>query len=167
MKYILLSLALLFTGFVSSLAQERERYLDTQTPAGVTDIPPSAVPAKQLPDTAVVNVAEREAKSGFNITQFVASTFSFPPEVLEDSNFISVRIMVEFIVEKDASISNVKIKKLSTPSGTTLLPQTEKLLKMEVMRVMRKMPVWQSPAYQNGEPVRSYFNLPIRLNQTY
>lgn len=167
MKYILLSLSLLFTGVFPSLAQERERYLDTKAPAGVTDITPSAVPAKQLPDTTVVNIAEQQAKSGFDITQFVASNFSYPPAVLEDSNFISVRILVEFIVEKDASISGIKIKRLSTPSGTTLLPETEKLIKMEVMRVMRKMPVWQSPAYQNGQPVRSYFNLPIRLNQTY
>lgn len=166
MKYISLSLTLLLTGFFSSLAQERERYSDTKAPAGVIDVAPSAVPARQLLDTTVVNVAEKQAKSGFDITQFVASNFSYPPAVLEDSNFISVRIMVEFIVEKDAKISNIKIKRLSNPSGTTLLPETEKLLKMEVMRVMRKMPVWQSPAYQNGEPVRSYFNLPILLKQT-
>lgn len=165
MKYILLSLALLLTGFVSSRAQER--YLDTQAPPGVTSVPPAASPGKQSLDTTVVNVAEKQAKSGFDITQFVASNFSYPPAVLEDSNFISVRIMVEFIVEKDASVSNIKIKKLSNRGGTILLPETEKLLKMEVMRVMRKMPVWQSPAYQNGQPVRSYFNLPIELRQSY
>lgn len=168
MKYILLSFALLLTGIFSSLAQKRDRYLDTLPPPGVIDAPPPpALPAKKLLDTTVVNVAEQQAKSGFDITQFIASNFSYPPAVLEDSNFVSVRIMVEFIVEKDASISNIKIKRLSNPSGTTLLPETEKLLKMEVMRVMRKMPSWQSPAYQNGQAVRSYFNLPIRLNQTY
>lgn len=166
MKYILLSLILLLTGFVSSRAQERERYLDTKAPPGITDVPPAASPAKQSLDTTVVNVAEKQAKSGFDITQFVASNFSYPA-VLEDSNFISVRIMVEFIVEKDASVSNIKIRKLSNRGGTTLLPETEKLLKMEVMRVMRKMPAWQSPAYQNGQPVRSYFNLPIELRQSY
>ncbi|RYD96682.1 MAG: hypothetical protein EOP54_13095 [Sphingobacteriales bacterium] len=162
MRYLFLSLFVLFTGSLPCLAQKAKPYSGTKEPAGITDVPPTFAPLKPSLDTGVVRVAEKQAVSGFNISSFVAANFSYPPAVLEDSNFVSVRITVEFIVEKDASISNVQIKRLHT-GGTVLQPNTERLLKKEVLRVMSKMPKWQSPAYQKGEPIRSYFNLPLNL----
>ena len=163
MRYLFLSLFLLLSGSFACLAQENKPYLDTKQPAGTIDAPAPFTPGKQLPDADIVRVAEKQAVSGFNITEFVATNFKYPPAVLEDSNFVAVRVMVEFVVEKDASISSIQIKKLSNTARTSLRPNTERLLKQEVMRVMRTMPSWQSPAYQNGEAVRSYFNLPIIL----
>lgn len=163
MRYFFLSLFLLLSASYACLAQENKPYLDTKPQAGTIDAPAPITPGKQLLDAEAVRVAEKQAVSGFNITEFVATNFKYPPAVLDDTNFIAVRVMVEFIVEKDASISNIQIKKLSNTARTNLLPNTERLLKQEVMRVMRTMPAWQSPAYQNGEAVRSYFNLPIRL----
>lgn len=163
MRYLFLSLFLLLSGSIACLAQENKPYLDTKPQAGTIDAPPPVAPGKQLPDSSILRMAQKSAVSGFNITEFVATNFKYPPAVLDDSNFVAVRIMVEFIVEKDASISNIQIKRLSNSARTSLLPNTERLLKQEVMRVMRTMPAWQSPAYQNGEAVRSYFNLPINL----
>lgn len=163
MRYLFSSLFLLLSVSFACLAQKNQPYLDTKPQAGTIDAPPPVAPRKQLLDTNIVRVAQKQAVSGFNITEFVASNFRYPPAVLEDSNFVAVRVMVEFIVEKDASISNIQIKRLSNTARTNLWPNTERLLKQEVMRVMRAMPAWQSPAYQNGEAVRSYFNLPISL----
>ncbi|MBL7704113.1 MAG: hypothetical protein JNM21_01080 [Taibaiella sp.] len=163
MRYLFLSLFLLLSGSIACLAQKNEPYLDTKPYAGTIDPPAPVAPGKPLLDTNIVRVAQRQAVSGFNITEFIASNFRYPPAVLEDSNFVSVRIIVEFIVEKDASVSGARIIRVNNTARTNLLPNTERLLKQEVMRVMRIMPSWQSPAYQNGEPVRSYFTLPISL----
>ncbi len=163
MRYFFLSLFLLLSGTFACLAQKNEPYLDTKPQAGIVDAPTPVAPGKQLPDTSIFRMAQKNAVSGFNITEFVANNFKYPPAVLEDSNFVAVRIMVEFIVEKDASVSGTRIIRVNNTARTNLLPNTERLLKQEVMRVMRIMPAWQSPAYQNGEPVRSYFTLPISL----
>ncbi|GEM_PF-1383404 len=163
MKYLFLSLVLVLTGTLACLAQKNEPYLDTKPQAGVIDAPVPMAVDKQLPDTNVFRGVQKQAVSGFNINEFVATRFKYPPAVLHDSNFVSVRIIVEFIVEKDASISGIRIVKVNNTARTSLLPNTERLLKQEVMRVMRTMPSWQSPAYQNEEAVRSYFTLPISL----
>lgn len=163
MKYLFLNLFLVLTGSFTCLAQKNEPYSDKKPQASVIDAPTPMAAEKKLLDTNVVRVAQKQAVSGFNITEFVATRFKYPPAVLDDSNFVAVRIIVEFIVEKDASISGIRIMKVNNLAQTSLLPETERLLKLEVMRVMRTMPSWQSPAYQNSEAVRSYFTLPISL----
>jgi periplasmic protein TonB len=57
---------------------------------------------------------------------------------------------VEFIVEKNGSLTNVKIKKgVSTQFDN------------EVLRVVSLMPAWQ-PGTKNGKPVRSIQYLPVK-----
>lgn len=163
MRYLFLSLLLLLAGSFSSLAQENKSYADSAIQAEVEIAPALARPSQQVTDTGVLSAVEQQAVSGFNISEFVGKNFSYPPAVLEDSNFVAVRIMVEFVVEKDASISNIKIKRVTNTARTSLLPNTERLLKQEVIRVISKMPKWQSPAYLSGKPVRSYYNLPMYL----
>lgn len=163
MRYLLFSLIFLLTGTRVGIAQKNKPYLAAKPEAGTINTAAPKMPAQQLEDTNVVSVAEKQAISGFNITEFVAARFQYPSAVLEDSNFVAVRIMVEFIVEKNASISGIKIKRIDNLSRTILLPETERLLKQEVLRVMRTLPNWQSPAFQNGVAVRSYYNLPIQL----
>lgn len=58
-------------------------------------------------------------------------------------------VIVEFIVEKDGKISNIKlVKKASTA------------LNNEAMRVMKLMPAWK-PATSKGAPARSLIRIPI------
>lgn len=70
------------------------------------------------------------------------------PEAAQQ-NDIQGRVTVNFVVEKDGSISQVKIAK-----------GVDKDLDREAIRVVKKMPRWQ-PGKNNGVPVRSYFNLPV------
>lgn len=71
------------------------------------------------------------------------------------SNQNQLKILVNFIVEKDGSFSNVTIK-----------DQSEEVT-YEILRVLSKMPKWK-PGYHDGQPVRSSFNLPIiiKLNNS-
>ena len=64
-------------------------------------------------------------------------------------NDIQGRVMVKFVVEKDGSIGNVSI-----------LKGVDRDLDREALRVVKKMPKWQ-PGKNNGQAVRSYFNLPV------
>lgn len=70
------------------------------------------------------------------------------PEAAQQ-NDIQGRVIVKFVVEKDGSIGNVQIAK-----------GVDKDLDREALRVVKKMPKWQ-PGKNNGQAVRSYFNLPV------
>lgn len=64
-------------------------------------------------------------------------------------NGISGRVVVKFVVEKDGSIGQPEIVK-----------GVDRDLDQEALRVVKRMPKWQ-PGKNNGQPVRSYFNLPV------
>ena len=59
------------------------------------------------------------------------------------------RVVVSFIVNKDGSVSDLKIARSINP-----------LLDHEAMRVMRLMPPWK-PGIQNNEPCRTMMAIPI------
>lgn len=61
------------------------------------------------------------------------------------------KVVVNFIVEKDGSISSANIAKSVSVD-----------LDREALRVVNKMPKW-NPGTNKGVPVRSYFNLPVNF----
>lgn len=65
------------------------------------------------------------------------------------ANGIHGRVVVKFVVEKDGSIGSPSIVK-----------GVDRDLDQEALRVVKRMPKWQ-PGKNNGQPVRSYFNLPV------
>ncbi len=72
------------------------------------------------------------------------------PEIERD-NGIQGLVVVSFVVEKNGSISNVKILKGVTPN-----------INNEAIRVVKNMPKWK-PGKQRGKSVRVTINLPIRF----
>ncbi|MDI6833957.1 MAG: energy transducer TonB, partial [Bacteroidales bacterium] len=64
-------------------------------------------------------------------------------------NKISGTVYVQFVVEKDGSISDIKV--VRGIGG---------ICDEEAVRVITKMPNW-IPAKQKGIPVRSYYVIPI------
>jgi TonB family protein len=65
------------------------------------------------------------------------------------------RVVIAFIVEKDGTLSNIKINegKENTPLG------------QEIIRIAKTMPKWAAPGYQHGEPVRVQYALPISFKK--
>jgi len=59
------------------------------------------------------------------------------------------RVIVQFVVEKDGSITDVVVVKSVDPS-----------LDKEATRVIKNMPHW-IPGRQNGSPVRVRFTVPV------
>jgi TonB family protein len=70
------------------------------------------------------------------------------PENARDQG-IRGRVRINFVVEKDGSLSNFEIRK-------SLSPETD----AEALRVMQNCPKWQ-PGMQNGQAVRVEYSVPI------
>lgn len=68
---------------------------------------------------------------------------------------IQGRVFITFVVEKDGSITNVKVL-----SGIGYGCDAE------AIRVVKKMPKWR-PGEHKGKPVRVQFNLPIKFTMYY
>jgi hypothetical protein len=65
------------------------------------------------------------------------------------------KVIMQFIVEKDGSLSNLKVTK--GPGGGT----TE-----EALRVMQKSPKWK-PGIKDGKPVRVQYGAPIEFTYKF
>lgn len=72
------------------------------------------------------------------------------PEI-ERENGIQGLVVVSFVVEKDGSITNIKVLKSVSPN-----------IDAEAIRVVKAMPGWK-PGKQRGKPVRVTINLPLRF----
>lgn len=79
--------------------------------------------------------------------KYLAESFKYPESAVEDG--IQGKVFVQFIVERDGSITDVKVLRGAHP-----------LLDREAVRVISSMPLWK-PGKQNAEPVRVRYNLPI------
>lgn len=84
---------------------------------------------------------------------WVKEVLKYPEEAA--SNGIQGRVYVQFIIEKDGTVTNVKVIKSDDP-----------LLDKEALRVVKLSPVW-NPAKKQGRPVRKLITFPIifKLNQ--
>lgn len=90
-----------------------------------------------------------EYPGGFeNMMVFIQKNFEYPAICREMGD--QGTVYVQFIVEKDGSISNVKVVKGVVEE-----------LDAESIRVVKMMPKW-SPGMMKGRPVRARFTLPIR-----
>ena len=82
--------------------------------------------------------------------QFISSNIQYPADAQKQK--VDGRVMVNFVVEKDGSITEVKVIKPTFPS-----------LDAEAVRVVKAMPKWK-PGYQRGQAVRVQFTMPINFS---
>ncbi len=80
---------------------------------------------------------------------YLGESIKYPEQAKSDS--IAGKVYVTFVVEKDGSISNVKILR-GIGGGCD----------KEAMRVISEMPKW-NPGLMDEQPVRVQFNLPIKF----
>ncbi len=81
------------------------------------------------------------------LMEFLRNNVKYPQDALKQK--VEGRVMVQFVVETDGSITDLKVAKKVFPS-----------LDAEGIRVAKAMPKW-TPGKQNGKPVRVQYNLPI------
>lgn len=110
----------------------------------------STVVQKEVIDNKVYQVVEDMPvfPGGNNeIARYLVNNIQYPTEALE--NGVMGRVLVQFIVEKDGSVSNAKVVRAVHP-----------LLDKEALRVVNSMPKW-TPGKQRGKAVRVKYTIPI------
>ncbi len=108
-----------------------------------------------------VEVAPKEDRTVFEVVEqmpkfpggdaalmsFLSSHIKYP--AIAEENGVQGRVVCTFVVEKDGSITDVKVAKGVDPS-----------LDKEAVRVIKSMPKW-IPGKQNGSAVRVKFTVPV------
>ena len=79
--------------------------------------------------------------------KFIAENVKYPEEAY--SKGIDGRVLVQFIIEKDGSVTNVKVIK-----------KVNDAIDAEAVRVVKAMPKWK-PGKQNGREVRVKYTIPV------
>jgi protein TonB len=101
-------------------------------------------------ETKVFDVVEQmpQFPGGPNaLFEYLSKNIKYP--VVAEENGIQGRVIVTFVVERDGSITDVKVAKSVDPS-----------LDKEAMRVVKSMPHW-IPGKQNGSAVRVKYTVPV------
>jgi TonB family protein len=112
----------------------------------------SQTPDKLHGDRLFVSVErEPQFKGGMlSFYQFLAANLQYPPQMMRYN--IQGKVIITLTIEKDGSVSDVKsIRDVGYGSAE------------EAIRVLKKSPRW-IPGYQNGEPVRVRYTLPISFD---
>lgn len=107
---------------------------------------------------------------------WLARNVKYPSEAIEYG--VQGRIFVQFVVEKDGGISDIKISKVSDGRAIVVVAKAKddspeelnkeneekglKALQDESIRLVKAMPKWK-PGTNKGKPVRCYFHLPINF----
>jgi len=65
---------------------------------------------------------------------------------------IQGKVMVQFVVDRDGTVTDVKVEK-----------PAHKSLNKEAVRVVKKMPKW-IPGEQDGKPVRVLYHMPVNFS---
>lgn len=118
----------------------------TQEPEAIPT--PNAVPAT---DQVYTIVEEMPVFPGGENAMFTAMTkqIRYPDSAVKSG--VQGVVYVTFVVEVDGSISNIKVLR-GIGGGCD----------EEAVRFIRNMPPW-TPGRQNGQPVRTQYNMPIRF----
>ena len=100
-------------------------------------------------EEAVMTTKEKQACAEKMMMEYIYSNVKYPTMAQEGG--VEGTVNLRFVVEKDGSISGIKI--LREPGAGT---------GREVIRLVKKMPKW-IPGKQRGKNVRVQFNLPVKF----
>ena len=110
----------------------------------VDEVPPA------VEETKVFDVVEQmpQFKGGdAALMEYLNKNMKYTP--IAEENGIQGRVVCQFVVERDGSITDVKVVRSVDPA-----------LDKEAVRVIKAMPKW-TPGKQNGSAVRVKFTLPV------
>ena len=111
-------------------------------------------PVEKPKEAGPLSVAMVEQKPSFPggesaMYKWLQDNIIYPAAASEEG--VQGKVTVQFIVEKDGSITHVQVVRGKHPA-----------LDAEAARVIRKMPRW-TPGRNNGQPVRVTYHLPVQF----
>lgn len=84
-----------------------------------------------------------------DIRKWISRNMKYP--IIAQENGIQGNVHIHFVIEKDGSITNVKVLRSVDPA-----------LDKEAVRLVKSMPNWK-PGIQRGKPVRVAYSMPIEF----
>ena len=144
--------------------KNQEEVLENEAQAGALDITEGTndlnkitikeevIAAPVVEEEQPMNIAMVEQKPEFNggeaaMYKWLGENIVYPSAAAEEG--VSGRVVVEFVVGKDGSITNVRVVRPRHPA-----------LDKEAVRVVKAMPNW-IPGRNNGQPVKVTYTLPV------
>ena len=120
-----------------------------RTEIAVAAPPPPPAPKPEVATKVFDVVEEMPSFPGGQgaLMSYLSSNVKYP--VVAQENGVQGRVIVSFVVERDGSISDVKVARSVDPS-----------LDREAQRVVKSMPKWK-PGKQNGSAVRVKYTVPV------
>ena len=146
-KYALfapLAAALLLVSNIEAVARTVEKVIKEQP------VPVIALPQDNPQQEAAVQTCEElpQFPGGMGeCMKFLGKAIKYPDEAVAKK--IEGRVIVQMIIEKDGSVSNVKVARSVHP-----------LLDQEAVRVIQSMPKW-TPGKHKGKTVRVQYTIPV------
>lgn len=116
-----------------------------------TDSTKNSTPAKENTDTKDLTHSMPEFPGGEKaLYKFIQTNLKYPNEARKAG--IEGRVFVEFMVEKDGAVTNVKAVK-----------SPHEVLSAEAVRVVSMLPAYK-PGTQSGKPIRIKLTIPIQFD---
>ena len=140
--------AVLLIANVRVSAQETVNTDETEYQFNTADI--TSIKIKQADNDTILSICEvmPEFPGGSEkFMEYLSGNIKYP-EAAKEKN-ISGRVFIQFVIEKDGSVTNVKVMR-GIGGGCD----------EEAVRVVKAMPKWK-PGMQDGKPVRVNYNLPV------
>ena len=148
-KYALfapLAAALLLVSNIEAVARTVEKVMDASEAT-------NTVPQDKPKEDQIFQICEVPPQFPGGVVEwmkFLSANMKYPAEAKEKKQ--EGRVIVQFIVEKDGSITNAKVVRGVSP-----------LLDQEALRVVGIMPKW-NPGTQRGQAVRVQYTLPVMFS---
>jgi len=140
---LIITLILLSTAALSGIAQEQQADVSTHV------IKIVALSDQKEDTDQVCKAVQKKPAPTVNLIELFTKNIRYPKAARKAQ--VEGRVTVEVVVEKDGSLSNVRVVRGREISHG--LPE-------EAVRVVKSMPKWQ-PAINFGKVVRSYYTMPV------
>lgn len=144
---------------------------ETLTSTGSTQVTELAMPGSgngtstlaTLTSSATGGITKKTPKNGFEVDEmpkfkgglsalndFIRNNVHYPPEALELGE--QGTAYARFVVDENGKVIDIELQNRIAPS-----------LKAEALRVLNLIPDFESPGKAKGEPVKTYYQLPINF----
>lgn len=139
---------------INTIVEKNYEIIDPKNDNSTSPIGNDEIYYQKGDDNKIYNIAGIEVSPDFpggnkELFSFISKNFQFTDEMKE--NKLKGKIIASFVVEKDGSISDIKVIR-GLGFGT----------ENEAIRVLKLMPKWK-PGMQNGKKVRCANLIPITI----
>lgn len=117
------------------------------TPTGIATIP--IVPDNKPRITSELDRLPEYPGGIKKFYDYVGTNFE-KPDV--DENISSMNVIMSFVIEKDGSMTDIKV-----------LRSSDKSIEREAIRVLKSLKIKWSPGFKDGDKVRVLYTLPIKV----